>query len=420
MKFKPNPLLYGANEDFYSSFKLAITMSAPVDYAVLARAVEGATVRYPYFCVTPEKDGESISLVFNPRPVSVFSDGRCAVLGSEECNGHLIFFGCEGNRIFLNASHFIADGMGIDPLLKTVLYLYISELYGNDGLHTERIRLPGEKAAEAEYAYPFPDEPFVTDEDWPSRKIPNEVYVLNPNEFDGDGMYAYHLHIPQRDMMSKANPSDGSPVSYLTVMMYRAFCALDGAIELPVVAHVQHQYRQALRTPINRHSLVSYIPVSLPPRARSWQVEQQNTVLRGQIIFGSELSEDLRAVNRILNALPESNSASLDEKKTSMRRYVEHSIDKKTFGISYVGKMDWCGLDKYVTDIHAYIGEKHTKNMLLIEVMTVGEDFTVNLMQSGKGRAYVDAFIDQLRLMDIPVSLIGEERYTLSDTVIPS
>ena len=62
----------------------------------------------------------------------------------------------------------------------------------------------------------------------------------------------------------------------------------------------------------------------------------------------------------------------------------------------------------------------YTKNMLLIEVMTIGEDFTINLMQSGRGRVYVDAFVEQLKLADIPVSLIGEERYTLCDTVIPS
>jgi hypothetical protein len=148
-------------------------------------------------------------------------------------------------------------------------------------------------------------------------------------------------------------------------------------------------------------------------------VEQQNTVLRGQIIIGSEVTEDLRAVNRIISTLPKWEGATLAEKKSAMREYVNRSIEGKTFGISYVGKMDWCGLDQYVTDIHAYIGEKLTKNMMLIEVMTVGEDFTINLMQSGKGSSYVDAFMEKLRQMDIPVSLIGEERYTLCDTVIP-
>jgi hypothetical protein len=417
MKFKPNPLLYGASKDFYSSFKLVITMCESVDHKALSRAVAVAMTRYPYFCVSPEKCGNDILLAFNGRPVPVFDSDRCATLGSDECNGHLLFFSCARNRIILNASHYIADGMGIDPLLKTVLYLYVSEMYGTEGLQVEKILLPDSAISDEEYAYPFPDGPFDIDGAMPSNNL-DEVYGLDSELFDKDGLYAYHLHVPQRAMMSKANPADGSPVSFLIVMMYRAFCSLDESLELPVVAHVQHQYRQALKAPKNRHSLVSYVPASLSKRAKRMSVEKQNTVLRGQIILGSEITADLQAVNRILDALPKSES--LAEKQAAMRQYVERSTEGKTFGISYVGKMDWCGLDRYVVDIHAYIGEKHTKNMMLIEVMTVGEDFTINLMQSGRTRAYVDAFMAQLHLMDIPVSLISEERYTLCDTVIPS
>ena len=59
MKFKPNPLLYGANEDFFSTFRLAIRMKETVDYDILSRAVEKAIVRYPYFCVCPKREGHS-------------------------------------------------------------------------------------------------------------------------------------------------------------------------------------------------------------------------------------------------------------------------------------------------------------------------------------------------------------------------
>ena len=96
-----------------------------------------------------------------------------------------------------------------------------------------------------------------------------------------------------------------------------------------------------------------------------------------------------------------------------MARYAENSTHGKTFGISYVGKIDWCGLGCYIDDLHAYIGEKHTKNMLLIEVMAVGEDFSLTFMQSGRGEKYLNAFVEQIRALGIPVSLVGEERYTL-------
>ena len=419
MSYKPNPLLYAANENFLSTFKLTITMRSAVNHEVLSRAVAQAMVRYPYFSVYPELQENSILLRHNPHPVPVFDDDRRVVLGSEECHGHLLAFGCAGQQIFLNASHYIADGMGIDPLLKTVLYLYVSELYGGEGLISERIQMPDAPVREEEYAYPFPDQPFALDAEYWPRAVPRTAYALDSGEFDQNGLYAYHLHIPQKAMMALANPSDGSPVSFLSVMLYRALCSLDSKIEQPIVAHVQHQYRAALNTPLNRHSLVNYIPVALPAKMQKWEVTYQNTVVRGQILLASEKMADLDAVNRLISAFPNDANASLADKKEAMRQYVEDSICAKTFGISYVGKMDWCGLEQYVEDIHAYIGEKNTPNMLLIEVMTIGEDFTINFMQSGCGNRYVNAFMDQLRNFNIPVRLVGEGHYHLCDTRIP-
>jgi hypothetical protein len=148
-------------------------------------------------------------------------------------------------------------------------------------------------------------------------------------------------------------------------------------------------------------------------------VEVQNTIIRGQIILGSEPENDLRSVDRLAAVLCGDKCSPLAKKQLAMRQYIENSIEGKTFGISYVGKMDWCGMDRYVEDLHAYIGEKSTPNMLLIEVMTVRDYFSINFMQSGRGTRYVDAFIEQLKDFDIPVSLVSEERYTLCDTKIP-
>ena len=54
--------------------------------------------------------------------------------------------------------------------------------------------------------------------------------------------------------------------------------------------------------------------------------------------------------------------------------------------------------------------------MLLIEVMTIGEDFSLTFMQSGKCEKYLNAFIEEMRALDIPARLVGEERYELCKT----
>ena len=417
MNFKPNPLLYGANEDFFSTFRLAIRMNSTVDYELLARSVEKAMVRYPYFCVYPEREGETLVLRYNKRPLPVFPDDRTVTLGSEDSRGHLISFGCKDRTIFIDASHYLADGMGVDPLLKSLLYIYATERYGTEGLEVERIRMPDSPVCEGEFVYPFPDRMIEAEELDILPKAPEEAYSLDPDAFDKDGLYAYHLHIPQKAMMAKASSSDGSPVSFISVLLYRALHRLDQNIDKPVVAHVQHQYRPTLQTPMSHHSLVNYIPVVLSPRMSGWDVEKQNTVVRGQVILKGGRDADVVAIRHLIEAFPV--DASLADKKEAMARYAEESIHGKTFGISYVGKMDWCGLERYVNDLHAYIGEKHTENMLLIEIMTVGEDFSLTFMQSGRGEKYLNAFLQEIRALDIPVSLVGEEKYALCNTCLP-
>ena len=414
MIFKPNPLLYGANEDFFSTFRLAIQMKEPVDYELFSRSVEKVMLRYPYFCVCPEREGENLVLRHNKRAIPVFPDDRTVTLGSDDSRGHLISFGCKDKTIFIDASHYIADGMGVDPLMKSLLYLYVSERYGTEGLETERIRMPGSAVCDCEHAYPFPERTIETEGLDVFHKTPDEAYGLDAEAFDKAGLYAYHLHIPQKAMMARASSSDGSPVSFLSVVLYRALYKLDPCIEKPIVAHVQHQYRAALHAPMSHHSLVSYIPVTLAPRLSEWDVEQQNTVVRGQIILKGGNDSDIASVNRLIESF--SREATFADKKDAMARYAENSIRGKTFGISYVGKMDWCGLERYVEDFHAYIGEKHTKNMLLIEVMTIGEDFSLTFMQSGRGEKYLNAFIREIREFEIPVKLVGEERYSLCNT----
>ena len=417
MNFTPNPLLYGAHEGFLSTFKIVVTMQDNVDYAILLDVVKLAMKRYPYFCVCPKKDKDSINLQFNELPVPVFNDGRCVVLGTKESNGHLLAFGCEGQRIILHASHYIADGMGISPLLMSVVYLYISKKYGADGINDERILKPNDPISDEEYAYPFP-KPVLIDNETMQRKALAQAYPLDACAFGDQGLYSYHLRIPQRAMMAVANTSDGSPVSFLSVMLFRALCSLDTNLNKPVVAHVQHQYRAALKTPLNRHSLVRYIPVKIPPTISERSVEVQNTIVRGQIILESQQENNLSAVNRLVSVLQDDKALTLPEKQLKMRQYIENSINPKTFGISYVGKMDWCGMERYIEDIHVYIGEESTPNMLLIEVMTIGEDFSINFMQSGKGERYLNAFIEQIKKVGIPVSLVGEEPYALCKTKI--
>ena len=51
------------------------------------------------------------------------------------------------------------------------------------------------------------------------------------------------------------------------------------------VVQQPQQYAAALSAHISHHSVVNYIPVTLAPRLSKWDVERQNTVVRGQVIL---------------------------------------------------------------------------------------------------------------------------------------
>ena len=71
MKFKPNSLLYGANKDFFSTFRLAIRMKDTVDYDLLSQSVENVMVRYPYFAFFPSVKKRILCCVITNAPLRV-------------------------------------------------------------------------------------------------------------------------------------------------------------------------------------------------------------------------------------------------------------------------------------------------------------------------------------------------------------
>ena len=55
-----------------------------------------------------------------------------------------------------------------------------------------------------------------------------------------------------------------------------------------------------------------------------------------------------------------------------MRQFIENSIKPKTFGISYMGKMRWCGMDKYIEDLNKAV--ENNEGAIQWKEWTLGEN----------------------------------------------
>ena len=112
-------------------------------------------------------------------------------------------------------------------------------------------------------------------------------------------------------------------------------------------------------------------------------------------------------------------SLPLEGKKQAMRGLVSGSLAKNTFGISYTGNISWGGLEKHIRDVHLYAGENNRHDSLSVELFTLGDVFSLCLMQPGRNPAFVQQLMQSFARYGIACQLMSEERYHLAPYSLP-
>jgi len=151
----------------------------------------------------------------------------------------------------------------------------------------------------------------------------------------------------------------------------------------------------------------------MPDRSKS--IEMLNTCVRGQIILGSDESADIEAINGMLQLNAYMQSLPLEGKKQAMRALVTAPLAESTFGVSYTGNISWGGMEKYIRDLHVYAGENNHSKSLVVEVFTLGDNFSICVMQPGKYPIFVQNLIQSFADCGIECRLMSEARFHLAD-----
>ena len=189
--------------------------------------------------------------------------------------------------------------------------------------------------------------------------------------------------------------------------------------EKDIVFQVPHEYRKALGRPLSHDCLARVFPVRFRPKDRDKTVEFLNTSARGQIVLWSDQSADIEAINGMLKLNAYMQTLPLEGKKQAMLGLVAKSIAKNKFGISYPGNIGWGGLAKYIRDLHPYAGKNDRHQSLSVELFTLGEVFSLCLMQPGKNPAFVQRLMQTFEDYGIGCHMMSEERFHLADYNLP-
>ncbi len=419
MIFQTIPLIYAANEQFKNTIRFAVEFHEEIMPEALDYAVRQVQKRYPYFSVRIKKQGEEFVLAENSLPFVVAADKSPVCLNSPESNMHLLAFAWKERTIWIDISHFVCDGNGVAPLVKTLTYYYLENRYGNDGIDTSNIRLVTDNISEEEYDYPFPDHPILNENPLSISQKTYEPFLFADDLFDRDGSYAYHLQVPQKTLMKYARNNDGSPVSLVCVMLYKAMMSLYPDMRSDIVFSIPHEYRKVLGRPLSHDCLARVLTVKLAAKDRDKSVDWLNTVVRGQIILGSDESADIDSINGMLQLNAYMQSMPLEGKKQAMLGLVAGSLANNTFGVSYTGNISWGGMERYIRDVHLYAGENNRHQTISVEVFTLGDNFSICVMQPGRNPVFVKELIQCFAGCDIDCMLMSEERFQLADYMIP-
>ena len=421
MSYRVNNLLYAAGPDLAGAIRIEIELTEPVDAAALRAALSRAAVRYPYYAVRLARRAAAYVMEPNPLPFAVSPEGRTVTLGSPESNGHLFAFAFDGCRLYMDSVHFITDGNGMFPFLKTILYYYLHILHPEDAFDTAGIALAGSPVPENEADdYPFPAEPLPEEPIGP-RSRPAEILTLadQPQGYgNAGGWTSFRYRIAQKDLMSFVSGVDGSPASFVASLMYRVIADTHPEDRLPVVCGMQHQYRKALGRPYSHMCHVNIVPMIFPDSLRGKDIGLLNTAARGMLILRADDANDVLSVNEHVRNEELIREMSLPEKRRHMRAAILEGIGRNTYEVSYTGRVSWSGLDRYVRNVAPYF-DLTLSGGISLEIFSVHDVFSINLMQRGGGVRYAERFAALLEENGVPFESEGPSHFSLCGFTLP-
>ena len=403
------------------TFRITIKLKDIVDGTVLRNAVDLTMKRYPYFCVRLCAEEGKLFFEDNPAPVPVLHSRERTVLGSEELDGHLLAFSYWKNRLYLDAYHGLTDGGGIDPLIRTLLYYYLTSFYETE-LSAERIRLSDSPVSPDEW-----DDPAGHEIPAGRRLLPKwnqEGFQLE----EGGIVYltpdsvVYNIRIPEEEFMRFNISNDGSPAAIAALLLAETIDALHPEAGAPPVIAMCVNQRKALQAPAAHQSLVGDVRLPYIRRMRHLPFSTRTTCFRGMVTIQTDndmILEDIREYQELVRYLKTLETYS--ERKAYCTEQMRRLSGCVTAIVSYVGKAGFGDLEQYIQEYEALpstaLPSMHVP--LTIEMSALHGYFFLNFIQYFAEEDYVSMFIRKLRENNITYDVLNEAQARFPRVELP-
>lgn len=396
MRIPAPSFFYGIDENNADPAMLSVTLDAPVDRAVMQRAIAGAMTRYPYFAVRLVVENESLWLESNVKPVLLY-DGFSLL--PEDNNEHVIRFIVKDNVLLLVIAHAISDMQGgMYPLMRTVLWLYYSELEGHE-IRMDGVRRPGEEVPASELVDPLTMVPAgVTPSDFaparPAFLLPEYV----KEKCDGT-RYVYRFSVRQEELMAVARKNGGSPNSVIATLLCRV---IDRLCDIPpqkaLTAGVAINTGNILGCPDSFYDFVNQLFIEYTDELRAMDFGSAQGAFRAEIKRLSTYEVVAAKQTRLVqfDAYIRSQST-LAAKQAIARRAMDMAAGTATFVVSYAGRSDFGEASPHIRHIDIF----GIPPVLMVEIGCSPEYFDIDFIQAFDSDIYVNGLRKELAALSI-------------------
>lgn len=377
---------------------MEVVMKEEVDGEMLQVAVNFTVSRHPYFKSSLQERQGDYYIAENEMPFEVKETKELRSLGSKELNFHLMDITYFGKKIFVAFHHALCDGLGARRFVETLVCYYCEFKYGvnienGDGT----LPKPGDILDPFAYGmYPM--------EDVPMPETIKDGYALPevPETMDGDTDYRYEFTLNNDSLMAYSKKIGASPAIVVALIVSKAIHTVHPDADKPVLCSMASNLREGLHAENTFKNCVNSINLPYHPNA---SFEEQAAEYKQIIKAHKEENYVKRCANGMVYLFQRLDALdTLEAKKAAMAMF--DNIRINSYSLSYTGRLDLTECERFIDSMHLYSGGN---NGLFVNMMSVGNTTTIDILQSFTDESYVNTIKELLQEAEIA--------YTVSDCI---
>lgn len=407
-----------ADEQMPWTVRLTVRMNDVVDAVLLQQALTDVETRYPYYCIrlvtrTDERGFENYMFEENPQPWVLTQQRKPIRLIGAESNYHLLAFACWDDCIAIDFFHALTDGTGAYNVLRTLLFEYCRRRY-DAHLDGKGVRMVGDTIGEEEWTDPVAHplrEPRPTDEPPLPTAINLTTDALCPIR---EQQETVNILLPEQRLMDYVRQNDTTPATLVMLLVARAVARLHkGNSEATPVVVAAVNLRPALHAPLACQSLAKGLRVALTKEIAQEEVQQQAAYFRQTIARLKHEDNVLANVlqqKRLLDSLEQMPLVATRHQVFSSR-FTPGAQAANTAFVSYVGKANFGSAESYIRELYT---QAFSPYALGVEMSAIGGMFCINFIQRFCTDIYLNAFLDELRMLGLDCEVVSRHTAELA------